>query len=100
MFFTFDLDFVTFFLCVCVSHASRVMLDVLIIGGGPHALTLATLLSCPDQALSPPPPNTDILQGIQLSQGRAKTSRSKNKRGGATSEANYTTAQCFYMSFS
>ncbi|XP_045554250.1 uncharacterized protein isoform X1 [Salmo salar] len=60
------------------------MLDVLIIGGGPHALTLATLLSCPDQALSPPPPNTDILQGIQLSQGRAKTSRSKNKRGGAT----------------
>ncbi|XP_029601793.1 uncharacterized protein LOC115188784 isoform X1 [Salmo trutta] len=84
MFFKFDLDFVTFFLCVCVSHASRVMLDVLIIGGGPHALTLATLLSCPDQALSPPPPNTDILQGIQLSQGRAKTSRSKNKRGGAT----------------
>ncbi|XP_071186883.1 uncharacterized protein [Salvelinus alpinus] len=60
------------------------MLDVLIIGGGPHALTLATLLSRPDQALSPPPPNTDILQGIQLSQGRAKTSRSKNKRGGAT----------------
>ncbi|CAB1327495.1 unnamed protein product [Coregonus sp. 'balchen'] len=39
------------------------MLDVLIIGGGPHALTLATLLSCPDRALSPPPPNTDILQG-------------------------------------
>ncbi|XP_042174924.1 uncharacterized protein zgc:113276 isoform X3 [Oncorhynchus tshawytscha] len=60
------------------------MLDVLIIGGGPQALTLATLLSCPDQALSPPPPNTDILQGIQFSQGRAKTSRSKSKRGGAT----------------
>ncbi|XP_036838041.1 uncharacterized protein LOC110500297 isoform X1 [Oncorhynchus mykiss] len=60
------------------------MLDVLIIGGGPQALTLATLLSCPDQALSPPPPNTDILQGIQLSQGRAKTSRSKSKRRGAT----------------
>jgi len=31
-----------------------VMLDVLIIGGGPHALTLASLLSSPD-----PDPNSD-----------------------------------------
>ncbi|KAK6325704.1 hypothetical protein J4Q44_G00050460 [Coregonus suidteri] len=69
------------------------MLDVLIIGGGPHALTLATLLSCPDRALSPPPPNTDILQGVQLSQGRAKTSRSKTKRGGATSQGGAKTSR-------
>lgn len=58
------------------------MLDVLIIGGGPHALTLATLLSDPDQPICQS--NADILQGIQLS--KAKSAR-KNKKGQTTSES-------------
>ncbi|XP_056591070.1 uncharacterized protein zgc:113276 [Triplophysa dalaica] len=52
------------------------MLDVLIIGGGPHALTLATLLSDPDQPICQS--NADILQGIQLS--KAKSARKNKKR--------------------
>ncbi|XP_030627968.1 uncharacterized protein LOC115810180 [Chanos chanos] len=54
------------------------MLDVLIVGGGPHALTLATLLSCPNQPVTSS--STDILQGIQLSTSKSKTGRNKNKR--------------------
>ncbi|KAK9966677.1 hypothetical protein ABG768_003774 [Culter alburnus] len=54
------------------------MLDVLIIGGGPHALTLATLLSNPDQPLCQS--SADILQGIQLSKTKAKSVRYKNKK--------------------
>ncbi|XP_051967784.1 uncharacterized protein zgc:113276 isoform X2 [Xyrauchen texanus] len=53
------------------------MLDVLIIGGGPHALTLATLLSNPEQLLHQS--SADILQGIQLSKTKVKRSRHKNK---------------------
>lgn len=52
------------------------MLDVLIIGGGPHALTLATLLSNPDKPLC----QTSILQGIQLSKTRTKSVNHKNKK--------------------
>ncbi|XP_010884784.1 uncharacterized protein zgc:113276 isoform X1 [Esox lucius] len=59
------------------------MLDVLIIGAGPHALTLATLLSHPDQALSPASPSTDILHGVKLSRGRAQSSHLKNHKKGA-----------------
>ncbi|XP_073681908.1 uncharacterized protein [Garra rufa] len=58
------------------------MLDVLIIGGGPHALTLASLLSNPEQPLFQS--NADILQGIQLSKSKAKTVRYKNKKGQPT----------------
>ncbi|KAG9339509.1 hypothetical protein JZ751_023651, partial [Albula glossodonta] len=54
------------------------MLDVLIVGGGPHALTLATLLAHPDARS--PQTGTDILDGIQLSQNKSKSSRSKSKR--------------------
>ncbi|XP_051531219.1 uncharacterized protein LOC127427588 [Myxocyprinus asiaticus] len=54
------------------------MLDVLIIGGGPHALTLATLLSNPEQPLHQS--SADILQGIQLSKTKVKSSRYKNKK--------------------
>ncbi|KAM4630492.1 uncharacterized protein ACJ7VT_000191 [Polymixia lowei] len=65
------------------------MLDVLIIGGGPHALTLASLLSIPDPEIDPAHDSTlscthpDLLpQGPQLNQEMSKTkhSRSKNKR--------------------
>lgn len=61
-----------------------VMLDVLIIGGGPHALTLATLLSNPDQPLCQS--SADILQGIQLSKTKAKSVRYKNKKRQLTSK--------------
>lgn len=61
-----------------------VMLDVLIIGGGPHALTLATLLSSPDQPLCQS--SADILQGIQLSKTKAKSVRYKNKKRQLTSK--------------
>ncbi|XP_036397154.1 uncharacterized protein zgc:113276 [Megalops cyprinoides] len=54
------------------------MLDVLIIGGGPHALTLATLLSHPDGPSTQP--STDILDGIQLSQNKSKCGRLRKKR--------------------
>lgn len=54
------------------------MLDVLIIGGGPHALTLATLLSNPEKPLCQS--SADILQGIQLSKTKAKSARYKNKK--------------------
>ncbi|XP_058646778.1 uncharacterized protein zgc:113276 isoform X3 [Onychostoma macrolepis] len=54
------------------------MLDVLIIGGGPHALTLATLLSNPEKPLCQS--SADILQGIQLSKTKAKSIRYKNKK--------------------
>uniref|UniRef100_A0A8C1H624 Zgc:113276 n=1 Tax=Cyprinus carpio carpio TaxID=630221 RepID=A0A8C1H624_CYPCA len=54
------------------------MLDVLIIGGGPHALTLAILLSNPEKPLCQS--NADILQGIQLSKTKAKSVRYKNKK--------------------
>ncbi|XP_057218279.1 uncharacterized protein zgc:113276 isoform X3 [Triplophysa rosa] len=54
------------------------MLDVLIIGGGPHALTLATLLSDPDQPICQS--SADILQGIQLSKAKAKSARKNKKR--------------------
>ncbi|TRY62260.1 hypothetical protein DNTS_025819 [Danionella cerebrum] len=52
------------------------MLDVLIIGGGPHALTLATLLSSPNKPLSHT--TTDILHGIQLSKTSPKYAKHKN----------------------
>lgn len=61
-----------------------VMLDVLIIGGGPHALTLATLLSNPDQPLCIS--SADILQGIQLSKTKVKSVRYKNKKRQPTSK--------------
>ncbi|RXN26059.1 pirin [Labeo rohita] len=54
------------------------MLDVLIIGGGPHALTLATLLSNPEQPLCQS--NAEILQGIQLSKTKAKSARYKKRQ--------------------
>ncbi|XP_016111089.1 uncharacterized protein [Sinocyclocheilus grahami] len=54
------------------------MLDVLIIGGGPHALTLATLLSKPEKPLCQS--SADILQGIQLSKTKAKSVDYKNKK--------------------
>ncbi|KAL7831328.1 hypothetical protein SRHO_G00308310 [Serrasalmus rhombeus] len=54
------------------------MLDVLIVGGGPHALILATLLSNPQQHASSS--KDDILQGIQLSKSRSKTGRPKSKK--------------------
>lgn len=50
------------------------MLDVLIVGAGPHALILATLLSNPQQQVISC--NEEILQGVQLS----KTGRTKSKR--------------------
>ncbi len=61
------------------------MLDVLIIGGGPHALTLATLLSNPEKPLCQS--GADILQGIQLSKTKAKSVRYKNKKRQAISES-------------
>lgn len=61
------------------------MLDVLIIGGGPHALTLATLLSNPEKPLCQS--SADILQGIQLSKTKAKNVRYKNKKRQAISES-------------
>lgn len=61
------------------------MLDVLIIGGGPHALTLATLLSNPEKPLCQS--SADILQGIQLSKTKAKSVRYKNKKRQAISES-------------
>ncbi|XP_062846022.1 uncharacterized protein zgc:113276 [Trichomycterus rosablanca] len=62
------------------------MLDVLIVGGGPHALTLATLLSNPEQHVNSS--NSEILQGVQLSKARFKSGRPKSKGhpNGAVSE--------------
>ncbi|XP_043108224.1 uncharacterized protein zgc:113276 isoform X1 [Puntigrus tetrazona] len=54
------------------------MLDVLIIGGGPHALTLATLLSNPEKPICQS--SSDIFQGIQLSKNKAKSVRYKNQK--------------------
>ncbi|XP_012675226.2 uncharacterized protein zgc:113276 [Clupea harengus] len=54
------------------------MLDVLIIGGGPHALTLATLLTHPNHPV--PPPGTDILDGVQLSTTKSRPGRTRSKR--------------------
>ncbi|XP_053473386.1 uncharacterized protein zgc:113276 isoform X2 [Ictalurus furcatus] len=54
------------------------MLDVLIVGAGPHALILATLLLNPQQHVSSS--NAEILQGIQLSKTNSKTGRTKSKR--------------------
>ncbi|XP_064166022.1 uncharacterized protein zgc:113276 [Anguilla rostrata] len=60
------------------------MLDILIVGGGPHALTLATLLAHPDVRY--PQPSTDILDGIQLSQPKTRSGWSRGKRRPATAE--------------
>ncbi|KAJ8350542.1 hypothetical protein SKAU_G00256720 [Synaphobranchus kaupii] len=65
-----------------VSYAA--MLDVLIVGGGPHALTLSTLLAHPDVRC--PQPSTDILDGIQLSQTKSKSGWSRGKRRPATAK--------------
>ncbi|XP_049327342.1 uncharacterized protein zgc:113276 [Astyanax mexicanus] len=54
------------------------MLDVLIVGGGPHALILATLLSNPQQHVSSS--SADIFQGIQLSKSRSKSGRPRSKK--------------------
>lgn len=61
-------------LFVCLSE----MLDVLIVGAGPHALILATLLLNPQQHVSSS--NAEILQGIQLSKTNSKTGWTKSKR--------------------
>ncbi|XP_060767771.1 uncharacterized protein zgc:113276 [Neoarius graeffei] len=54
------------------------MLDVLIVGAGPHALILATLLLNPQQHVDSS--NVEILQGVQLSKTNSKTGRTKSKR--------------------
>uniref|UniRef100_A0A8C2JZL7 Zgc:113276 n=1 Tax=Cyprinus carpio TaxID=7962 RepID=A0A8C2JZL7_CYPCA len=68
------------------------MLDVLIIGGGPHALTLAILLSNPEKPLCHS--NADILQGIQLSKTKAKSVRYKNKKRQPISESSTKCLPC------
>ncbi|XP_063068770.1 uncharacterized protein zgc:113276 isoform X2 [Engraulis encrasicolus] len=55
------------------------MLDVLIIGGGPHALTLATLLTHPNHP-TPAPGTSDVLDGVQLSTAKSWPSRTRSKR--------------------
>ncbi|XP_041936110.1 uncharacterized protein zgc:113276 isoform X1 [Alosa sapidissima] len=57
------------------------MLDVLIVGGGPHALTLATLLTHPNHPI--PPLDGAILDGIQLSTAKPRPSRTKSKKRSA-----------------
>ncbi|KAM9494068.1 uncharacterized protein Hap1MRO34_004075 [Clarias gariepinus] len=54
------------------------MLDVLVVGAGPHALILATLLLNPQQHVSSS--NVEILQGLQLSKTNSKTGRTKSQR--------------------
>ncbi|MCI4393286.1 hypothetical protein PGIGA_G00155700 [Pangasianodon gigas] len=54
------------------------MLDVLIVGAGPHALILATLLLNPQQHVNSS--NAEILQGVQLSKTNSKTGRTKSKK--------------------
>ncbi|KAL6461806.1 hypothetical protein MHYP_G00299510 [Metynnis hypsauchen] len=66
------------FISVHCGNSFYQMLDVLIVGGGPHALILATLLSNPQQHASSS--KDDILQGIQLSKSRSKTGRPKSKK--------------------
>lgn len=63
-----------FFNFICFSK----MLDALIVGAGPHALILATLLLNPQQHVNSS--NMDILQGVQLSTTNPKTGRTKNKK--------------------
>ncbi|XP_047674646.1 uncharacterized protein zgc:113276 isoform X2 [Tachysurus fulvidraco] len=53
------------------------MLDVLIVGAGPHALILATLLMNPNQHVNTSSP--EILQGVQLSKTNPKTGQTKSK---------------------
>ncbi|XP_073732237.1 uncharacterized protein [Misgurnus anguillicaudatus] len=64
--------------CTQATGDKSKMLDVLIIGGGPHALTLATLLLNPDKPICQS--NAEILQGIQLSKSKAKSGCHKNKK--------------------
>lgn len=52
----------TFLYCLSVCVFQMVILDVLIIGGGPHALTLASSLSNPD-----PDPSSDPGHDLPLS---------------------------------
>ncbi|XP_015219166.1 uncharacterized protein [Lepisosteus oculatus] len=61
------------------------MLDVLIIGGGPHALTLASLLTSSDSHTVPT--NTDILDGVVLSKSRLKNGKPKKRGRYSTSHA-------------
>ncbi|XP_067117013.1 uncharacterized protein zgc:113276 [Osmerus mordax] len=57
------------------------MLDVLIIGGGPHALTLATLLSNPHHPPSDPsPPRPDPQPGQNVPRRGLSKSRGRTKR--------------------
>ncbi|XP_033866444.2 uncharacterized protein zgc:113276 isoform X1 [Acipenser ruthenus] len=51
------------------------MLDVLIVGGGPHALTLATLLKNP--CFQTGSPHSEVLDGIVLSKKKSKNGRAK-----------------------
>ncbi|XP_060715772.1 uncharacterized protein zgc:113276 isoform X2 [Tachysurus vachellii] len=53
------------------------MLDVLIVGAGPHALILATLLMNPNQHVNSSSP--EILQGVQLSKTNPKNGQTKSK---------------------
>ncbi|XP_076880361.1 uncharacterized protein LOC143528521 [Brachyhypopomus gauderio] len=61
------------------------MLDVLIVGAGPHALTLATLLSNPQKRVSLS--HSDVLQGVQLSKRRSKTRQPQRTRPPTAPEA-------------
>ncbi|XP_066561943.1 uncharacterized protein LOC136750784 [Amia ocellicauda] len=51
------------------------MLDVLIIGGGPHALTLASLLTNPGCRI--PQPSSGVLEGVVFSKSWCKKGKSK-----------------------
>ncbi|KAK1890676.1 putative malate:quinone oxidoreductase [Dissostichus eleginoides] len=66
-----------------------VILDVLIIGGGPHALTLATLLSHPDpdpnltldmSHPSPSPSPSRTLRGLRKTQRHPTTNAAEARR--------------------
>lgn len=63
---------------VCLSVCLSEMLDVLIVGAGPHALILATLLLNPQQHVNSS--SGEILQGVQLSKTNPKTGRIRSKK--------------------
>ncbi|KAM6977846.1 uncharacterized protein FYW47_002653 [Aplochiton taeniatus] len=70
------------------------MLDVLIIGGGPHALTLATLLSNPEPD-QPPPQVAGLSMGLQASRNTVWSNRfrRKSKRRGPPTNEHYNNGQ-------
>ncbi|KAI5629867.1 hypothetical protein C0J50_10404, partial [Silurus asotus] len=73
------------------------MLDVLVVGAGPHALTLATLLLNPQQHVNKS--NAEILKGVQLSKTNPKTGRSKSKRRSAEPQKDLESTPCPPLNF-